>query len=199
MTRVIVITPPQPVVTLDEAKDHLHLTQDREDAQIRRFISAATAHIDGYESWLGRSIGLQTLEARFDGSCHSDGLWLPCPPVVEVISVKFFNSDRVEQTVNPSDYELIDRTIYPISGAAPWAYARSARETIRVRYRAGYVADPEADPLVGAAPDDIKAAILLMVGDLHANRDTVVFGASAAEIPMSLTVERLLSKYRVYA
>jgi hypothetical protein len=60
------------------------------------------------------------------------------------------------------------------------------------------VADPLADPLVAAVPAPIKAAVLLMVGDLYENRETVAEGAPAP-VEMSMTVERLLSPYRVWS
>lgn len=196
--RVLVITPPQPVVTLQEAKDHLKIRSDDENALIISRVKAATQHIDGYESWLGRSIGPQTLEARFDNGCIPYGVRLPCPTIIDVLSVKFLDSDRVEQTVDPADYELIDRTVYPIASTAPWASARNGAETLRIRYRAGFAANPAADPLVADVPEDIKAAILLMTGDLFANRETAVTGTISSAVPMSTTVKWLLESYRVY-
>jgi uncharacterized phage protein (predicted DNA packaging) len=44
-------------------------------------------------------------------------------------------------------------------------------------------------------PADVAAAVLLMVGDLYANRETVAAGAVQA-IPMSTTVGALLSAFR---
>jgi hypothetical protein len=56
-----------------------------------------------------------------------------------------------------------------------------------VRYRAGY------DPV----PAAIISAVLLMVGDLYANRETASEGLKS-EIQMSATVQNLLAPYRVY-
>ena len=71
---------------------------------------------------------------------------------------------------------------------------------MRVRYTAGYVADPTANPLVAAIPAPIRAALLLMTADLYSNRETVETGvrAAAVAVPMSTTVETLLSPYRVF-
>ncbi|MBV2207428.1 MAG: head-tail connector protein [Pseudomonas sp.] len=51
--------------------------------------------------------------------------------------------------------------------------------------------DAEGKPVF---PDSVRAAVLLIVGDLHENREGVVAGVSLARNP---TVDRLLHFYRV--
>ena len=58
--------------------------------------------------------------------------------------------------------------------------------------------NPDADPVVPNIPAPIRAAILLMVGDLWHVRATVATGAAMAMVPMSATVEHLLQPFRVY-
>lgn len=186
--RVVVVTPPDPadVVSLEEAKLHLHVTHNDEDALIPIYIAAALGHIDGPGGWLGRCIGLQTLEARLDGFCST--IRLPYPEVIGIDSVTYLDTAGAEQTVPDTDYETFGSNIAPVFGKA-WPAARAAREAVRIQYEAGYE----------TVPDAIRAAILLMVGDMHANRATVVTGAIAAAVPMSTTVENLLAPYRIYA
>lgn len=185
--RTFVITPPAPVVSLEEAKMQCKVRHDEEDALIEMQIAAATAHIDGPGGWLGRAIGEQVLEARFDSWCGSSGLELRYPPVIELVGLKWLGFDRTEVTGNVSSVELIDRTIYPLA-SAPWNGGHWGREAIRVQYRAGY-----AD-----VPEPIKAAILLMVSDMYRSRETFVKGAVVSKVPMSTTVENLLQSLRVY-
>ena len=52
--------------------------------------------------------------------------------------------------------------------------------------------------LLVALQAPILAAVKLMVGDLWRNRDTVAIG-QVSQIPMSTTVEALLSPFRVWA
>lgn len=184
--RVLVITPPAPVVTLEEAKMHCKVQHDEEDDLIEMQIAAATAHIDGPGGWLGRAIGEQVLEARFDSWAYPR-LELRYPPVIELLSLKWLGIDRTEVTGNVSSVELIDRTIYPLA-SAPWNGGHWGREAIRVQYRAGY-----AD-----VPEPIKAAILLMVSDMYRSRETFVKGTIVSKVPMSTTVENLLQPLRVY-
>lgn len=188
--RVVVITPPKPLVTLEEAKRHLRADGDDDDTLIQGYIAAASGHIDGPTGRLSRSIGRQTLEARFD--CTAAGpaaLKLPYPPHVEIVSVSWLDGNRQAVEGNPADYEMIGDTVYPIV-SAPWAGMLARREALSVRYEAGY----------DVIPQPIKAAVLLMVGDLYANRETAIAGNSAAAvaIPMTTTVEALLSPFRVW-
>lgn len=191
--RVVVITPPAPVVTWEEAEQHLELDGDTsKQTQVEAMIAAATAHIDGPDGWLGRAIGAQTLELRLDhfsGPAHCLEIRLPYPPVIEPLSVKYVGSDGVVQTVDNSTFELLgDRIV--LGFGQSWPSYRYQREAIRVQYRAGYAAIP--------AP--IKAAILLMVGDLFRFRETADSANSAtlASVPMSMTVTNLLSPFRVF-
>ena len=88
--RVIVITPPAPIVTWEEADQHLRLDGDDEQRDmVERLVKAATQHIDGPDGWLGRALGLQTLEARMGGFC--DLIRLPCQPIVDIVSVHYLD------------------------------------------------------------------------------------------------------------
>lgn len=62
---ITVITPPEPVITLEEAKTHLRLDDDDNDIYVSGLIEAATAWLDGPDGWLGRALGVQTLEGVF--------------------------------------------------------------------------------------------------------------------------------------
>lgn len=44
--------------------------------------------------------------------------------------------------------------------------------------------------------DDVKAAMLLLIGHWYANREAAIVGASASKLP--LAVESLLQPYRIY-
>ncbi|TZG26502.1 head-tail connector protein [Sphingomonas montanisoli] len=198
--RARVVTPPQPVVTWEEARAHLRLDGDDEQLLVEAMIAAATGHIDGPEGWLGRAIGVQTIEARFD--CFEgcgNSLRLPFPPLIDLVSVKYLDGACGEQTADLEDFELFGDRIMPVTDVWAWVGCAVRPDAIRIRYRAGYVVDAESDPLVAKLPASIRAAILLMTGDLYANRETVMIGASASAVPMSTTVESLLAPYRVFS
>lgn len=187
--RSIVVTPPAPVVTWADADQHLKLSGDTgQQAEVEAMIAAATATLDGPDGWLGRSLGRQTIEVRFDAweVCHR--LVLPFRPVIEVSSLTYLDANRAEQTVDAGDFELADPEILFFSSSLPWEGGLWGREAVRVTYDAGY----------DKIPAPIRAAILLMVGDLYRFRETAMMVTGMA-VPMSTTVERLLATYRVIA
>lgn len=196
---VVVITAPARLVSLVAAKAHLRVEHDDEDELIGACLDAACNHIDGPAGWLGRAIGLQTLELRLDDFAGDDGcgrLRLPYRPVIDVVSLSYVDADGVLQALLAADWSLTGGQYLRPAWSTAWPTPRPEPEAVRLRYRAGYVVDPGADPLEAATPAAIDAAVKLMVGDLYANRETVATGSVSA-VPMSLTVERLLAPYRV--
>ncbi|WP_242149602.1 head-tail connector protein [Sphingomonas sp. BAUL-RG-20F-R05-02] len=187
--RVVVITPPEPVITREQAKAHLNVDHDDDDTLIDIYVAAATGQIDGPDGWLGRSLGRQTLEARFD-TIATDwcDLPLPCAPVAELVSISWTGADHQPRVADLTTIDLIGNSIC-VSGLAPWNDVRVGREVLKVRYVAGYETLPAA----------IVAAILLMVGDLYRFRETASDqGVTPIAIPMSTTVTNLLTPFRLY-
>ena len=84
--RVAVITPPTPILTAAQAKAHLRVEGDAEDAYITDLIAVATAWIDGPDGWLGRALGVQVLEAVLPSDRWRGERRLPLPPLVEIVS-----------------------------------------------------------------------------------------------------------------
>lgn len=190
--RVVVSTPPSPVVTWEEADAHLRLAGDDDEREyVESLIAAATGHIDGPNGWLGRSIGLQELEARFDlTETGRLPLRLPYGPVVDLLSVAYLDSNGIEQTADLDDFHLFGDEVEPKASVFPWDGGSLQREAGRIRYQAGY----------GVVPFPIKSAILLMVGDMHRFRGTASdMNVSPSAIPMSVTVNSLLAPFRVFS
>lgn len=182
---VTVIEPPDPLVTRTEAKRHLRvdLANTDDDALIDGLIAGACGLVDGPGASLGRSIGEQTLEARFD-EFGADDIVLPYGPILSVTSVKYLDGLNVEQTVGTDIYQrLSDGRVRLVTGAA-WPTIFDDEEAVRVRYVAGYEDIP--------AP--VKSAVLLMVGYLYANRE-----ASTEDALQSGAVAALLAPYRVWS
>lgn len=185
--RVVVVTPPDPVVTTDQAKDQLNVEHSDDDDLIARYVAASTAQLDGPDGWLGRAIGIQTLEARLD-RFDCEPIILPYPPLIEVSSVKYLDVNGVEQVLDSAEYELIGSELVRAYGKS-WPSIRNRREAVRILLQAGY--SDTIDPR-------IHAAILLMTADLYANRETVGAGI-ITEVPMSMTVTNMLTPLRVWS
>ena len=182
--RVVVVNPPQPIVSLPEAKRQLRVEHDDDDELITDLIAAATATIDGPGGWLGRALGEQTLELR---ACRSREL--PYPPVISVTSVKYLDRDLVEQTFDPAGYELVGQEVWLKRGVA-FPSVAGREDAVRIRYVAGW-------PMVGdrwTGPAPIRLGVLLMVGRLYASRGE----DRPANLVEDTAADRLLAFYRVW-
>lgn len=182
-----VITPPatEPV-TLTEAKVHLRVDGTAEDALITSLIVAAR---QGAEHLTGRALMPQTLELALDE--FSDKIKIPRPPFVSVTSVTYTDTAGATQTLSPADY-VIDSHSEPAQLVRPygtgWPSTRCQPNAVLIRYQVGYAN-------AAAVPDEIKSWMLLRIGMLYANRESVATGVSVASIPH---VDRLLDAYRTY-
>lgn len=184
------ITPPAPLITWSEADQHLRLSGDETDRTlVETFIAAATEYIDGWNGILGRAFMPQTWELSLD-EFPCDAIQLNLPPIISLTSVKYDDADGVEQTEDTDNYYVDTSSsmpwVVPVSGYS-WPTTLDGINALRVRFVAGYVD--------GVVPAPIKAAVLLMTGDLYEQRKTFSDGSVSA-VPMSVTVERLIAPYR---
>lgn len=183
MTLRLVTGPATMPITLAEAKTHLRVDSTDEDALITAMIASATEHA---ETFTGRRLIDQTLDYVAEGFPRSGmKIRLPLAPVISVEGV-FYSKDGAETEMDAGAYvvELIGGTIQ----ATTWP----AADSIRVRFRVGYV-DAQSSP-PGEVPGDIVAAIKLTVGHLYQNRESVATGVAVAELPLG--IEALLRPKR---
>jgi uncharacterized phiE125 gp8 family phage protein len=187
------ITPPvvQPV-SLEETKRHLRIDFDDSDDLISLYILAATQHCEQYT---GRAFVDQTWELTID-SFPTNEIRLTKPPLIEVVSIKYDDTNGDEQTLDPTEYTV------DASGEFGWVVPNDTWPTpfdginaVRIQYRAGY-AESADSPTVDSIPSDIKAAILLYVGTFYAHRETVVVGQAATNLPFASL--QLLRRRRVH-
>ena len=190
---LVVVTPPAALLSLDQAKAHLRVDGSDEDEYLVGLIAAAQGTIDGPAGWLGRSLGVQTLELRapgFDGFTGG-GLVLPCGPVIDVVSVSYVATGGLVSVLDPAAYSVDDDGALLATAAGLWPSVQLRSDAVRVRYRAGYL-PTTANPPVSTLPAPIRHAMLVMVGLLYENR----FGA--ADLQTNPTVASLLGPFRVW-
>lgn len=189
--RVAVVTPPAPVVTWEEADAHLKLDGDVEQqALVEGMVAAATGHIDGPDGWLGRAIGVQTLEMRLPAFGTCGAIALPYPPAIAIEGVEYVDQAGETVALGEAGFELSGNMLRPAWPASfpSSAWRGAGGETVRVRWSAGYEVLPPA----------IRIAILMMTGDLFKFRESTVTGTIASSIPMSASVQALLAPFRVW-
>lgn len=167
---LVVVTPPQALLALGDAKAHLRVDGTDEDTYVLALIAAAQGAIDGPPGWLGISIGAQVLELRaasFDGVA-GNGLLLPYGPVTGIVSVSYVASDGTLGAVDPAVYAL-DGDALGLAPTRMWPVIGFRSDAVRVRYATGF--SPTADqPPKPTVPPAILHALKVMVALMYEDR-----------------------------
>ncbi len=187
MSSLVVVTAPtvEPV-TLADAKAHLRVTSNAEDALISARIKAARRWCERY---CRRGFITQTVRLRMDefpDEDDGDVIFLPWGKVASVTSITYVDTGGTTQTMDAADYitdlDNVPARVSPAYGYL-WPLAREQLGSINVTYVVG----------ASTAEDDVKAALLLVLGDLYENREASIIGASYVVNP---AVEALLAPHR---
>lgn len=171
---LVLVTPGTPAITLAQAKAHLRVDHADEDALISALVAAATAHA---ELWTSKTFEPSTWDFVIDRFPRCE-IGIPKTPVQEIVSISYVDAAGMDQVVAPTDYavDLASESawIVPAHGFG-WPGVMNTVNAVRVRFVAGR-----------GTPDDVRAAILLIVGYLYANRGEVV--SATMELPLGAHV-----------
>ena len=154
---LILITPPAAhPVTLEEAKAHVRVEFDDEDAMIAAYIEAATAHLDGRDGALGRCLMAQTWALRLEA--FPSQILLPLPPCRSVTSVAYIDPAGATRTLSSDHYDVTGlgaadgATIRPARDRV-WPQTAESPEAVTITFEAGHATAAEV-------PAPIRLAIL---------------------------------------
>lgn len=168
--------PTEEPVSLADAKAHLRVTHNDEDALITGLIATAR---QAAESRTGRALVTQQWRQTLDAWPTDGVIELDRPKLLSVESVSYLDSDGARQTLDSAAYQIVADTliglVQPAYGTA-WPACRETPGSIRVDYTAGYGS-------AAAVPQPIKAWMLLALATWYAQREALVTGAAAAELP----------------
>jgi len=159
-----------------------------EDTLLTMFIKAARGFC---EKITRRAFATQTIEAYLDAFPAANYIELPCPPLQNVTSIKYKDSAGNETTMTVNTDYLVDtdrnigRIVLPYAGTWPTATLWPVNP-ITIEYIAGYTA-------TNLIPDELKIAVLLLIGHLYEHREETVEKA-LQNIPFG--VDSFLSLYR---
>ena len=185
---VQISAPASEPVALADAKQFVSIDagETEFDSLISGFIE--TARQQG-EAVTGTRFVSQVADLRADE--WGDLCRLPIAPVLGIVEIEYLDSDGAEQLVDPADYELFGAGLMVgIRTAFGKGWPNGLRRVsgaIRVRLTLGY------DPL----PRPIKTALLIMVADLFAHRESSVPGSVSNSLS-SMQVDTLLANYRMW-
>lgn len=180
---------PNPVtpISLAEAKAHLRVDHTDDDAMIAAVVASAADYVAVYT---GRSLMPQTLKARY---AMFDDMVVPHAPVIEIESITYDGGTVLDTDV----YELIKSEPAGVVLAQNKAWPTAEINSVYIQYRAGYE-DSSDSPvnLTDRIPASLKAAMLLVIGDLYQNREARAL-VNGARYEANPTIKALMNPYRI--
>jgi uncharacterized phiE125 gp8 family phage protein len=178
-------------LTLADAKGHLRLDSDADDALVATLITAARQMCE-QQTW--RALVTQTWDLLLEDWPIVDYIAVPRPPLLTVTSVTYRDEDGNTTTLSASAYRV--ETAYEpgrivLKPDVTWpSVTLDTGLPITVRYTCGYGAT------AGSVPEPLRQGMRLVLGHLYENREAVVVsGFQAVKVP--LTVEWLWQPYEV--
>lgn len=181
LAATLIAPPAQGLITRDQAKAHIRRDDDDDNDVIDAMIDLVSQHLDGIDGILGRALLNQTWEEQFAGFPMGPMLCLRLAPLAHVVSITYFDADNVERTLSSGLYSGHNATrtaFIQLASGQSWPETRGRVDAVRVRYVAGYGADPDAVP----AP--IRHAARLLLGHFYENREATFFGTIGATLPI---------------
>ncbi len=155
-------------VTLTEVKDHILLTTSDHDTWLTTAIIMARAYLFGLNGIVGRTLITTTYTLSLDDFPAHGVIFVPRPPVQSVTSIKYIDTDGVQQTWTSTLYDL-DAVSFPgrITPAynEDWPSTRPQNNNVEVLFKAGY-----GDAASDVAEDD-KLQILFLVAQWFRHRE----------------------------
>ena len=168
------VTPPaaEPLTTA-EAKAHLVVEHSDDDTLIDAQIAAARKLA---ETRTNRQLVQATYDWKIDR--FSDLMHLPKPPLVSVTSIKYIDTDGVEQTLDGAVYNVEADSVpgqIRLAYNQSWPSTRIDVEPITIRFVAGYAN-------AAAVPEAIKRWMLLQIGSMYNSREDTVIGSGTSRL-----------------
>ena len=180
----LVTGPTNEPLTLSEAKEHLRLDTDDDDALIVSLIRSARQMI---EAATKRALVAQTWNLHIDGGWpYRHGLpyiAIPISPVTAVSAITYVDGSSPNPTLSTNLYTVAARRtaayVVPAYNAT-WPDVRFVPQAVTVRFTAGHTDDNRPEPLV--------QAMRLLIGHLYEHR-----GDEGGQLPSA--VKSLVSPY----
>ena len=180
-------------VSVAEARDHLRVDLDVDDILIYNMLVAAREYVEIY---CNRSFAKHTYRADLVGFYNE--MRLPRKPIQAITHIKYYTSasPSVLTTLAASNYTL-SRDVVSLAYGGTWPAVYPRVDGAQITFQTGYsnLASPEDQ--VANVPKSVRAAMLMIVGDLYENREgQIIYPGQIQENP---TVNMLLNSHRVYS
>ena len=176
-----------PLFTTADAKEFLKVDTTADDTLIDNLIKAATQSCEEYTN----QYFMDTLVTQYSDN------WLEVyrlykSPVSSITHIKYYDSNDSLQTLASANYILDDASKPARIGLAVDATLPTLADRINaveVKYTVGY-GTASTD-----VPEAIRQAVLITIGNFYENRQSVITGRTATELPLSS--QYLLNQYKI--
>ena len=176
-----------PIFTTAEAKDFLKVDTTADDTIIDNLVAAATESCQIYTN----QYFINTVVTQYSDN-WKEFYSLYKSPVSSITHIKYYDTNDSLQTLASSNY-ILDDTYQParigiaVDGELPNVADRI--NAVQVKYTVGY-GTASTD-----VPEGIRTAIILTVGNWYENRQSVITGRTATELPLSS--QYLLDQFKI--
>lgn len=192
MPKTVLVTKPETLpVALTDVKRHLNVDWDDDDSLIEGYIQAAAFQV---ENILNRKLVTQTWKALYE-SWPGEYFSIPFGKLQSITSVKYKDTAAAESTLAATEY-ISDIDSDP--GRAVLGYNKLWPTTelypsnpIAIQFVCGYGG-------IDDVPYPIKSAIMLLVGDFYAHRESFVVGSTQMVSELPGYIMNLLGSYRLW-
>jgi len=188
MTSYLLAGPLIEPVTLEEAKTFLRVDNIVEDGFITTLITAARLHIEGTT---GRAMIAQTWRVVSDSWPPDRTIVLPVAPLISISSITAYDADGAPTLLALAQFQPETNTaparifLPPKISEAPDLREHNG---IEIDYVAGF------GSAASDIPQDLRHALLSLVGYWFEHRDAVVIAGSGSVVPAGFN--HLLAAYR---
>lgn len=164
MTTRLITPPANEPVTLAEAKLHLRVDHNADDALIEALITGAREQC---EHLIGRSLLPQTWEKTLDSFPLFENIELLNPCIISITSIKYISAITANEVTLAANQYSLDKDSEPgwVMSATDfvWPDTLPVANAVRVRYVAGYAN-------AASVPSSIKNWIKLAIDTAYENR-----------------------------
>lgn len=175
-------------LTLEEVKRNLRIDHSDDDLEL-------LSHIASARKWAEHRTNrfFTPTNVTLSRNGLADEMGLAHKPVKEIVSIEYDDVDSTGNVLSSSAYEL-DAYNNCVRRAYGQTYpsTRYHWNSVRITYRIGYYTT--GSPEVVDVPEDVKAACMLVVGDLYTNKEQ----QQDMELYFNSAADMHIGHYRVY-
>lgn len=179
-----VTAPASEPITLNEAKLYLRVDNNVEDTFITALIKAARSKVEN-DTW--RKMITQTLLLSMDKNEVKRFVGITGSPIQSISHIKYFDINVVQQILSTGSYQsnlLNEPAIIEITDMPEMPDRMNA---LQIQFVCGY-------GVVASVPEDLKLAMLLLIGHYYEHREAVTVG-NMKDLPMAY--DALIAPYRL--